>query len=138
MLQFLREKELALNHHDFSHFQYFRIRQQIRNFAFIAENAIRPYTLGRKAWLFSNTEGGAETSAFYYSLVETAKANNINVFDYLWYCLSQAPLCRTENDWEALLPWNMDNEQVKQMKSIRNSATPDPTRIDPYVLRGAN
>ena len=104
----------------------------------VAENAIRPYTLGRKAWLFSNTEGGAKSSAFYYSLVETAKANNINVYDYLWYCLSQAPLCRTEDDWEALLPWNMDNEQVKQMKSIRSSATPDPTRIDPYVLRGAN
>ena len=104
----------------------------------VAENAIRPYVLGRKAWLFSNTEGGAETSAFYYSLIETAKVNKINVYDYLWYCLSQAPLCRTENDWEALLPWNMDTEKVKQLKSIRSSATPDPTRIDPYILRGAN
>jgi hypothetical protein len=60
-----------------AHFLILRITRQMRNFAFIAENAIRPYTLGRKAWLFSNTEGGAKSSAFYYSLVETAKANNI-------------------------------------------------------------
>ncbi len=104
----------------------------------VAENAIRPYTLGRKNWLFSNTEGGAKSSAFYYSLIETAKANKINVYDYLWYCLSEAPRCKTEADWEALLPWNMDNEKVEQLKVVRSSATPDTARVDPYVLRGAN
>lgn len=104
----------------------------------IAENAIRPFVVGRKGWLFSNTETGAQASAFYYSLVETAKANRINVYDYLWYCLSQAPKCRTQKDWDALLPWNMDREKTEQLKAIRNSATPDPARKAPYVLRGAN
>jgi transposase len=104
----------------------------------IAENAIRPFVIGRKGWLFSNTETGAHASAFYYSLVETAKANGINVYDYLWYCLSEAPKCRTESDWDALLPWNMDSKKTEQLKAIRNSATPDPTRKTPYVLRGAN
>jgi transposase len=104
----------------------------------IAENAIRPFVIGRKGWLFSNTETGAHASAFYYSLVETAKANGINVYDYLWYCLSEAPKCRTESDWDALLPWNMDGKKTEQLKAIRNSATPDPTRKTPYVLRGAN
>jgi len=104
----------------------------------VAENAIRPFVVGRKGWLFSNTETGAQASAFYYSLVETAKANRINVYDYLWYCLSQAPKCRTQSDWDALLPWNMDKEKTEQLKAIRNSALPNPMRNTPYVLRGAN
>ncbi len=104
----------------------------------IAENAIRPYILGRKNWLFSNTEGGAEASAFYYSLIETAKANKINESDYLWYCLSEAPSLSSSEDWDRLLPWNIDKEQVDRLKRIRNSAFPDPNRTELYVLRGAH
>lgn len=104
----------------------------------IAENAIRPYVVGRKAWLFSNTEGGAEASAFYYSMIETAKLNGINVADYMWYCLDEAPRCKTETDWERLLPWNMDTGRVSELKKRRSSAAPDPARTEPYVLRGAH
>jgi len=104
----------------------------------VAERALKNFVIGRKAWLFSNTEGGAEASAFYYSLIETAKVNGINTYDYLWYCLSEASRCRTEADWEALLPWNMDTEKVKQLKAVRSFAVPDPARLEPYVLRGAN
>ncbi len=103
----------------------------------IAENAIRPFVLGRKNWLFSNTEGGAEAFAFYYSMIETAKLNGINVTDYLWYCLDEAPRCRTENDWEKLLPWTMDTRKIAELKKLRVSATPDPSRTEPYILRGA-
>ncbi len=102
-----------------------------------AENAIRPFVLGRKNWLFSNTEGGAETSAFYYSMIETAKLNGIDVADYLWYCLDETPRCRTENDWEKLLPWNMDTNKITELKKLRTSAAPDPSRTEPYILRGA-
>jgi hypothetical protein len=102
----------------------------------IAENAIRPFVLGRKNWLFSNTEGGAEASAFYYSMIETAKLNKINVADYMWYCLDEAPRCRTENDWEKLLPWNMDTRKIAELKNLRASASPDPSRTEPYILRG--
>lgn len=104
----------------------------------LAERALKNFVIGRKAWLFSNTEGGAEASAFYYSLIETAKINGINTYDYLLYCLSEASRCRTETDWEALLPWNMDTEKLKQLKAVRSSAVPDPARLEPYVLRGAN
>lgn len=47
-----------------------------------AENAIRPFTVGRKNWLFSDTPKGASASAAVYSIVETAKANGLNVFTY--------------------------------------------------------
>ena len=103
----------------------------------IAENAIRPYVVGRKNWLFSNTEVGADASSFYYSMIETAKLNGVNVADYMWYCLSEAPRCTTESDWENLLPWNMDADTITALKKRRASAIPDPARTEPYVLRGA-
>ena len=52
-----------------------------------AENAIRPFTVGRKNWLFADTPKGATASAVVYSLVETAKANGLNVNKYLEYVL---------------------------------------------------
>lgn len=103
-----------------------------------AENAIRPFVLGRKNWLFSNTEAGAESSAGYYSLIETAKANGFNVYDYLWYCLTEAPKCMTVDDWDALLPWNMDVDKLSELKRVRASAKPNPNRNIPYILRGAH
>ncbi len=53
-------------------------RQQID-----AENAIRPFVIGRKNWLFANTPKGAHASACFYSLVETAKANGVEPYAYL-------------------------------------------------------
>jgi len=49
-----------------------------------AENAVRPFGVGRKSWLFSETKKGAQSSAIAYSIVETAKANNLNVYMYLY------------------------------------------------------
>lgn len=101
----------------------------MRNFVFTAENAIRPFVLGRKNWLFSNTEAGAESSAGYYSLIETAKTNGVNVYDYFWYCLSKASKCKNDEDWDRLLPWNMDADTVSEMKQVRASAKPDLNNI---------
>ena len=50
-----------------------------------AENAIRPFVVGRKNWLFSGTPAGAEASAIHYSLIESAKLNKLNPFEYLYY-----------------------------------------------------
>jgi transposase len=47
------------------------------------ENAIRPFVIGRKNWLFSDTDNGADASAFFYSLIETAKANEIEPYTFL-------------------------------------------------------
>ena len=48
-----------------------------------AERAIRPFAIGRKNWMFSKNQAGAKASANLYSLIETAKAKNLNVYDYL-------------------------------------------------------
>lgn len=56
-----------------------------------AERAIKPFVIGRKNWLFSNTPKGATSSAIIYSIIETAKENNLNIFEYLKYLFEQLP-----------------------------------------------
>ena len=70
-----------------------------------AERAVKPFVIGRKNWLFSNTASGAKASAMMYSLVETAKANELIPFDYLRYLLEQLPKNPEKIDY--LLPWNV-------------------------------
>ena len=69
-----------------------------------AERAIKPFVIGRKNWLFSNTTKGAQASATLHSIIETAKANGLTPFDYLKTCLDE--LCQPNADIEKLLPWN--------------------------------
>ncbi len=71
-----------------------------------AENAIRPFVIGRKNWLFSNSQNGAKASANLYSIIETAKAHNLNPQDYLTNIYKQLPNANTIEDIENLLPWN--------------------------------
>ena len=73
-----------------------------------AENAIRPFVVGRKNWLFSDTVTGAKASANLYSLIETAKACGVEPYQYLRYIFCRLPLARTADDYEALLPWRVD------------------------------
>ena len=77
-----------------------------------AENAIRPFVVGRKAWLFSDTQAGARASALIYSLVETAKANNVEPYLWLRHVLRALPTAATVEHFEALLPWNLKAEQL--------------------------
>ncbi len=72
----------------------------------LAENAIRPFVLGRKNWLFAGNPDGARAAAVYYSLIETAKANGWKVYDYLTYLFENLPLAKTEEDYRKLLPYN--------------------------------
>ncbi len=71
------------------------------------ENAIRPFVVGRRGWMFSDTVDGANASANLYSLVETCKANRIEPYRYLNWLFRQLPLAKTVDDYDALLPWNM-------------------------------
>ena len=74
----------------------------------LAENAIRPLTLGRKNWLFCDTPKGAEASAIVYSMVETAKANGIEPFTYLQHVLVELPYLgknHSHEELESLMPW---------------------------------
>ncbi|MEJ2467439.1 MAG: IS66 family transposase [Candidatus Thiodiazotropha sp.] len=73
-----------------------------------AENAIRPFVVGRKNWLFSGTPQGAEASALLYSLIETAKTNGHEPYSYLRHVFQQLPLVTTVDGYRALLPWNLD------------------------------
>lgn len=70
-----------------------------------AENAIRPFVIGRKAWLFSNSQRGAKASADLYSLIETAKANGLEPYSYLKWLFERLPETTAENISE-LAPWN--------------------------------
>ena len=72
-----------------------------------AENAIRPFALGRKNWLFSQSQNGARASANLYSLLQTAKANRLEPHGYLKIVLTSLPNCESVEDIEALLPWNL-------------------------------
>ena len=78
----------------------------------LAENAIRPFVLGRKNWLFAGTPRGAEASALLYSLIETARANNCEPYSYLRHIFTHLPNARSLADYEALLPWNLDRAQI--------------------------
>lgn len=83
----------------------------------LAENAIRPFTVGRKNWLFCDSVGGAKASAAVYSIVETAKANGLHPFHYLQYLLQYMPGKDFHNDPQSLedmLPWS---EQAKEFCS---------------------
>jgi hypothetical protein len=71
-----------------------------------AERAIKPFVIGRKNWLFSNTASGANASATLYSLVETAKSNGLVPFDYLNYLLNEIPTLKPDHTIDHLLPWN--------------------------------
>ncbi|MFM9940485.1 MAG: IS66 family transposase [Hyphomicrobiaceae bacterium] len=73
----------------------------------LCENAIRPFVMGRKAWLFSDTPAGAQASARLYSLIETAKASGLEPYAYLKRVFSELPRAITLADVEALMPWNV-------------------------------
>lgn len=79
----------------------------------IAENAVRPFVIGRKNFLFSATTNGANASACLYSLVETAKMNGLIPYHYLLFVFDRILLAKTEKDYEALMPWNLKPEMIR-------------------------
>jgi len=74
----------------------------------LTENAIRPFVVGRKNWLFSATPEGAAASATLYSLIETAKANGLNPYWYLRRLFERLPLAKAAEELRALLPQYID------------------------------
>lgn len=73
----------------------------------MSENAIRPFVVGRKNWLFSNTPRGAYASACIYSLIESAKANGLEPYRYLRYLFTKLPMTKSE-ELKKLLPTEID------------------------------
>jgi hypothetical protein len=74
-----------------------------------AERSIKPYVMGRKAWLFSGSAHGAESSAMIYSLIITAKENKLKIYDYLVYLFNHLAASKGDIDLidlEYLMPWS--------------------------------
>jgi hypothetical protein len=69
------------------------------------ENSIRPFVIGRRNWLFSDTVAGANASANLYSLMQTCAVNGVDGYKYLRALLVALPAAQTADDYEALLPW---------------------------------
>lgn len=87
-----------------------------------AENAIRPFVIGRKNWLFSDTVKGAKSSAIIYSIIETVKANGVEPYSYLIYTLTNMQYVGgpfSNETLESFMPWNDDLK-----KSIADSLKP--------------
>lgn len=84
-----------------------------------AENAIRPFVVGRKNWLFAGSPKGAETSALLYSLIETAKANGLEPWAYLNHLFEHLPAAKTPEAVAALLPHTLNMDDLNRQPSIR-------------------
>jgi len=74
----------------------------------LVENAIRPFVIGRKNWLFSGSPRGAHASATIFSLIETAKANGLEPYRYLKYIFTKLPLAQSPDDYQKLIPQYLD------------------------------
>ena len=74
------------------------------------ERMIKPIVIGRKAWLFSNTKSGAKCSSIYYSLIESAKLNYLDIHEYLEYVLDELTNINNpkEEDYRKLLPYSKE------------------------------
>jgi transposase len=81
----------------------------------LIENAIRPFVLGRKNWLFSGSPRGAHASATIYTLIETAKANGIEPYRYLRYVFTKLPLAKSKDDYRALTPQQLDPKDLENL-----------------------
>ncbi len=77
----------------------------------LAENAIRPFVIGRKNWLFSQSVKGVKASANLYSIIETAKANGLEPYAYLRVLFAKLPQATTVDKIEMLLPGNIALEE---------------------------
>jgi transposase/ElaB/YqjD/DUF883 family membrane-anchored ribosome-binding protein len=78
------------------------------------ERAIRPFVIGRRNWLFSDSVAGAQASANLYSLIETVKAHELEPYRYLRHIFKELPRAQSLEDIEKLLPWNVDKEQINR------------------------
>ena len=76
----------------------------------IAERAIRPFAIHRKNWLFADTQEGAKANATFYSLIESAKINNLNIYKYIYYLLENLPQEEflNKNTLKKYLPWSKE------------------------------
>ena len=96
----------------------------------LAERKIRPFAVHRKNWLFADTVAGAKASGVMYSLVESAKQNSLNVWNYINYLLEKLPqytVEELEENIEKYFPWSKD--LPNEVKNI-----PEETECEPQTI----
>ena len=103
----------------------------------VCERIAKTFATGRKNWLFAQSVDGADASAFFYSLIETAKLAGISPSDYIEYVCTFGPFCASDDQWESLLPWNIDLKRLEFLRSNLRSAQGDRQRSKPYIFCGA-
>jgi len=87
----------------------------------LSENSIRPVTVGRKNWLFSDTPEGASANALYLTIVEMAKAYDLNLYDYLKYLLEHRPNKNMKDEELSMLaPWSKEVQETCSKKVEQN------------------
>ncbi len=101
------------------------------------ERVAKSFATGRKNWLFTQTVDGADASAFFYSIIETAKRAGLRIDDYLEAICTFGPTAKTEAEWEALMPDKIDLARLTEWHERRLNARPDPNREEPYHFVGA-
>jgi transposase len=84
----------------------------------LAENAIRPFCVGRRNWLFAGTPEGAQASATIYSLIESAKANQLEPYKYLRYLFEKLPFAESTEDYKKLLPSHLSPELLEAVPKV--------------------
>ena len=80
-----------------------------------AERSIKPFVIGRKNWLFCCSSKGAKSSSVIYSIIETAKENNLKLFEYLNHILETMPNIKPEQ-YHMLLPWSENLPETCRLK----------------------
>lgn len=81
----------------------------------LAENAIRPFVVGRKNWLFNAIPEGASAGAAIYSIIETAKLNDLEPYAYLRHLFTHIPEAMTTEDFKALMPQYIDKSKISKI-----------------------
>jgi transposase len=95
-----------------------------------AERAIKPFVIGRKNWLFHGNDVGAQAGSILFSLIETCKQHQIEVFSWLKYVLSNIHLSQTVEQLEKLLPYNIDRALLNDMRSLPNLSMPEKSGVN--------
>ena len=90
----------------------------------LAERSIKPFVQGRKQWLFSFTPNGAESSSIFYSIIETAKENQLNPFQYIKFLLEKLPEAKT-SDLNDYLPWSTNLPDYCRVPPKKSNIKPE-------------
>ena len=81
------------------------------------EREIKIFVMARKNFLFCDSQAGADALGALFSIILTAKHHGLNPTDYFETLLKRAPHCKSFEDWESLLPWNITNERKEKAKN---------------------